>query len=312
MSTATARRPADRALPSTTPSTTPSTPVVADDLDGLPVRDPEPGGELLPGYTALDRLGVGQRCETWLAWSAELWHPVVLKLPRLHQLDHPRARASLRREAVALFDGHPVLPRLVADGADEPVPYVAVELLSGECLADLVEDGPRPGHEVASLGAQLLAGLRHLHRRGLAHLDVKTENVLLVGSGGTGVPRLVDLGSARSIGREQPPGKPVGTLGYAAPEMEACAPLSAAMDLYGLGTVLAELLTGLPFPDGAGAAVAGLDDPVAAVVLRLLDDDPGERGRSDEVLVALAALAGDLRPWPEWADDLLVRAGAPA
>lgn len=289
----------------TTHPTSTSTAVVADELDGLPVRDPAPGGELLPGYCALDRLGVGQRCETWLAWSADLWHPVVVKLPRLHQLDHPRARAALRREAVALFEGHPVLPRLVADGADEPVPYVAVELLAGECLADVVEDGPRPGAEVASLGAQLLAGLRHLHRRGLAHLDVKSENVLLVGAGGAGVPRLVDLGSARSIGREQPRGKPVGTLGYAAPEMEACAPLSAAMDLFGLGTVLAELLTGLPFPDGAGAAVAAIDDPVAPVVVRLLADDPDARGRSDEALVDLAALAGDLRPWPEWADDLL-------
>ncbi len=148
-------------------------PTGIDDLDGLPVGLRAEGSPLVPGHAAWERLGVGHRCETWLAWSGELFAPAVVKLP------------------------HPVLPRLYADGTHADEPYVVVEYVDGPALGDAVaDDGPLAPLDVAVLRWQLLAGLRTLHARGVAHLDLKPDNVVLR----AGRPVLVDFGSARPLG----------------------------------------------------------------------------------------------------------------
>jgi serine/threonine protein kinase len=277
-----------------------------DDEDGLPVRTCRPGDILTadPVYgdlRAIELLGTGHRCETWLVWSTRLWHPAVLKIARPHQVDHPRARRTLEREVAALAGRpvHPVLPRLLADGAGSRAPYLLIEYVDGLTLADEIdENGPLDPAETALLGCELLSAVAALHLRGLAHLDVKTENVMLR----DGRPMLVDFGSARRIGSPQPPGQPVGTPGYAAPELDACAPVSVAMDLFGVGAVLAEALTGSPFPDRPALPPS----PVGVVVGRLVSEDPASRGTIAEALLALAPQCGsDARPWPEWADARL-------
>ena len=204
-------------------------------------------GDCLPdGSRAWDRLGVGHRCETWLAWSDDMWCPVVVKFPRPHQISHPRARRSLIREGRALAGvAHPALPGLLADGTAAAVPYLAFEHLDGVTLADAVDDGATVDPvSAALLGAQLLAGLHTVHRRGVAHVDIKPDNVVMRG----GRPVLIDFGSSRRLGARQPSGLPVGSPGYAAPDLEAGEPISAAMDLYGLGVTLYEAVAGrLPF-----------------------------------------------------------------
>ena len=90
----------------------------------------------------------------------------------------------------------------------------------------------------------------------------------------------------------------MGTAGYAAPEMEACEPVSAAMDLFGLGAVLAEALTGVPFPEQRRLPRSR----VTPLVRRLLADDPAGRGSTPDVLAALAAACGAEPPWPDWLD----------
>lgn len=271
-----------------------------DPEDGLPVWDFAAGEQPLPGAMVVERLGVGHRCETWLVWWRRGWHPAVLKLPRPHQLTHPRARDSLRRERAGLAAGagHPAYPRLVDEHVDEAAtPYVVMEYLDGPSLAEVVdEEGALDQADTALLGAAVLPALMVLHHHGLAHVDVKAENVLLP----DGRPVLVDFGSAREIGRSQPPGRPVGTDGYAAPEMEACEPIAASMDLYGLGTLLAEALTGEPFPERPELPVG----PLTPIIERLLDADPARRGTPGEILPALADLVpDDRRPWPRWADE---------
>lgn len=133
--------------------------------------------------------------------------------------------------------------------------------------------------QTALLGAQLLPALMALHNRGLAHLDVKPDNIVLRDAR----PVLIDFGRARRIGSEQPPGHPVGTVGYASPEQEACEPVSVAMDLYSLGQTLAEAGAELP------ASLQGL-----------IAQQPGRRLTTAEALTALAETAGALRPWPAW------------
>jgi eukaryotic-like serine/threonine-protein kinase len=268
------------------------------DEDGDLAWDFPEGAEVLPGVLAAEPLGVGHRLETWLVWRRQGWHPAILKLPRPHQLTHARALASLRRELAGLAAGagHPAFPRLVFDGSGHDLPHLLMEYLDGPSLAETVdEDGPLGVIDTALLGTSLLPALVVLHERGLAHVDVKPENVLLP----DGRPKLVDFASAREIGSTQPQGMPVGTPGYVAPEMERCDPISASMDVFGLGTVLAEALTGRPFPDHPELP----DGPLAAVVERLLDPDPARRGSiADTQRDLVAVIPDDRRPWPAWAD----------
>lgn len=288
-----------------------------DPVDGQPVWVAEQGQALVAGYLAWERLGTGQRHETWLAWSQDLWSPVVVKLARPHQIRHPRASASLRREAYSLGElAHPAFPALLADGRAGEVPHLVTEFVDGPALDDAVdEDGPFAAAEAAELLSQLTAGVRWLHRNGVAHLDLKPANIVLR----DGRPKLLDFGSARPLGRLQPANAPIGSPGYAAPDLEAGAPISAAMDLYGLGTVLYEVLTGTPAfdpdtrPEHRPApdllAFGHAAPELAALARHLLAPEPHDRPRgADSVLHALlGAAAPDQAPCPDFAATHLPR-----
>jgi serine/threonine protein kinase len=176
------------------------------------------------------------------------------------------------------------------------MPHILIEYIDGPALDEEIdENGAMGAEEAAVLGAQLLPALASLHHRGLAHLDVKPANVVLR----DGQPILLDFGAARPIGSLQHAGFPVGTDGYIAPEQEACEPVSVAMDLYGLGMILAEAVTGVPRAEGAEIPPS----PLAPLIQQLRSEQPAERGTTSDVLLALAEAAGELlRPWPAWLD----------
>ncbi len=261
------------------------------DADGAPVWARAEGQELVPEVAAWRRLGVGLRCETWLGWSRRGWHPVVVKIARPHQVAHPRAWASLTREVYVLTRvRHPSVPVLYGSRLDGARPHVLLEYVDGPDLADELDDGgPFDAVSAARLATQLLSALAAVHGTGAAHLDVKPENVLIR----DGRPVLVDFGSARPIGSSQPVGQPVGTVGYAAPEMEACRPVSAAMDAYGVGMVLREALAG-----GVRTRRRTSNAAVAAVAEQLTAADPAGRPTVPEALAALAAATGPDLLWP--------------
>jgi eukaryotic-like serine/threonine-protein kinase len=208
--------------------------------------DPEPswdwphGHELAPGLLAWALLGDGRRCETWLAWDLGRWCPVVVKLPRPGQ--GARAVAGLAQEAaVAGSTAHPGIRRLLEVRLDRPLPHLVFEYVEGPTLDDaLAEDGPLHPVGVLLTGMQLAAALGHLHRRGLAHLDVKPGNVVLR----DGRPVLIDLGLARPVGEAPPGGHRRGPPPWMAPEQVRRRPASPGMDLFALGAVLDELATG--------------------------------------------------------------------
>jgi serine/threonine protein kinase len=232
--------------------------------------------------------------------------PVVAKFPRPHQVDHPRAAGSLGREVAALGGNlHPALPRLYEDGSSTALPYLEFEYVDGLALDEEIDQsGAFSAQEVALLGAQLLAGLRQVHARGLAHVDIKPENVVLR----EGRPVLLDFGSARRHGASQPSGKLIGSPGYAAPDLEAGAAISPAMDMYGLGAVLYEVHTGSPAfsPDvpAADRAVpeAVPDSALGDLIARLIAPDPAHRPDLNTAMRALGAIAAAAgQPaWPEW------------
>jgi serine/threonine protein kinase len=281
----------------------------ADDLDddGAPISHRTPGDALPGDCRAWHRLGVGHRCETWLAWSERFWCPAVVKLPRPHQVDHPRARRSLQREVAAL-DGnlHPALPRLYLDGTADAVPFLVFEHVDGDALDDEIDEhGAFAPVEVALLAAQVLAALRSVHARGLAHVDIKPANVLLR----EGRPVLADFGSARAIGAAQPAGKLIGSPGYAAPDLEAGQPISVAMDVYGVGITLYEALLGRAAfdPDLPASERPPLDplpeSDLAALVTAMVDTDPLRRPSPDDAMTRLREISAAYGnpAWPDWA-----------
>lgn len=275
-----------------------SLPVGRDDQpdgDGLPVWAPTEGMILVPGIRAWRPLGVGHRCQTFLGWSTDRWAPVTVKIVRPHQVDHPRARMSLQREITALENNpHPALPQLYGDDLDHEAPYLVEQYLDGPDLDHLLGSCRISTGSIIALAAQLLAALVPLHSRGLAHLDIKPANVIICNSR----PVLIDLGSARRIGTRQPPGHPVGTEGYASPEMEACAPITASMDLYGVGATLAAALGRRRWVGSRGTALGML-------ITDLTRADPLDRPTLERALERSSELASRRRRlWPSRIDQL--------
>ncbi|RAS59232.1 ATP-dependent helicase YprA (DUF1998 family) [Lentzea atacamensis] len=143
---------------------------------------------------------------------------------------------------------HSNLPRLLAGGVDQ-FPYLAMELLDGRTLRDLVDEQPQlPVSWVAAIGAQIADGLSAAHAVNVVHRDLKPANVMLVQGGGV---KVLDFGMGRIIddagdGKLTSSGVTVGTARYMAPEQFEAASVTQAADLYALGCVLFELLSGVP------------------------------------------------------------------
>jgi serine/threonine protein kinase len=257
----------------------------------------------LPSYQPWRCLGVGARCETWLVWDTAGWSRAVVKLVRPDHVGPAgdRARRALDREAACAATPHAGLARLLADGRGAGVPHLVFEHLGGPALdATVADDGRLTDTEAALLAAGLLSALTALHRSGRAHCDVKPANVVLR----DGLPVLVDLGSARRLGSLQPTGRPLGTPGYAAPEMEACAPIAAGMDVYGVAVTVAEARTGRsPLADRWGPAAFARwprRSRLRPVVEQMLCPEPEHRPTLTASLRLVAGLlTPDQAPWPE-------------
>jgi serine/threonine protein kinase len=153
-----------------------------------------------------------------------------------------------------LSQGHPNLTLLIAGGVDNPpggssLPYLAMELLDGHPLADLIDEEPQlPVSWVAALGAQIAAGLTAAHTAGVVHRDLKPANVMLTGDG---TVKVLDFGMGSIVDdpdqtRLTSTGVSVGTARYMAPEQFRAERVTASADLYALGCILYELLIGRP------------------------------------------------------------------
>ena len=179
----------------------------------------------------------------YLAHDEELHRPVALKVLAEHLGDDETFRARFLREArLAGRLSHPNIVQVYDAGDPEGRPFIVMEYVPGVTLA---ECGQLPPERAVELGLQGCAGLQHAHDAGLVHRDIKPGNLLLREDG---VLKIADFGIARAAEttRHTQVGTILGTAAYLAPEQIAGEDATRASDIYSLGAVLYELLTGRP------------------------------------------------------------------
>ncbi|MCW2755834.1 MAG: pknB 3 [Marmoricola sp.] len=216
-----------------------------------------------------------------------------------------RARFAGEARTLAVLN-HPGLVTLLDAGFDDDQPFLVMELIEGPTLARRIqEDGPMPPAEVAVIGAQLADALACAHAAGIVHRDVKPSNIL-VRADGSAV--LTDFGIARlldSADQHTNPGDTIGSPAYLSPEQVTGAAPTPAVDVYSLGLVLLEALTGLRSYSGPPieAALARLTTPPVIpgslevfwrdLLTRMTRREPTERPSAREVLATLDGTASE-------------------
>ena len=247
-------------------------------------------------YRIERQLGIGAMARVLLAHDEELGRPVAVKLLDEGLAADTSFRDRFSREArLAARLSHPNIVSVYDAGQDGDRPYIVMEYVEGPTLADRVRtEGKLRPEEVASIARQVCAGLEHAHSLGLVHRDMKPGNLI---QRTDGTIKIADFGIARAAEttRLTDPGTVLGTAAYLAPEQATGGDVTSAADIYSLGVVLYELLTGKPpytFESLAELGVrqrerpvreiAGADVPpdLERVVLACLAADPADRPQS--------------------------------
>jgi serine/threonine-protein kinase len=263
-------------------------------------------------YRAQRRLGSGGMAEVWCAEDEVLGRRVALKLMGGRFAESPEFRERFRREAQAAAGlAHPNIVGIFDRSEWDGTPYIAMELVDGKTLKELVlERGPLPPEIAVDLTEQILRALGYAHRRGIVHRDIKPQNVIIDREGQA---KVADFGIARAGDTSEmtQTGAIVGTVQYLSPEQAEGHPVDRRADLYSVGIVLYELLTGqVPFDGEAPISIAikqinerpvpprqlepRIPPALEAVVLRALEKDPARRFQTAEEF--LAALRAPARP----------------
>ncbi len=245
-------------------------------------------------YEIGERIASGGSASIWAARDRRLGRPVAVKRLHEHLRDDPQARRRFSLEAAAASSvNHPNVITVLDAGEDGDGPYLVMELLEGGTLRDLLRRGALEADVALDIAGQLSAALAAAHEAGITHRDIKPENVLLDGNGRVVLTDFGIASSGREHQRVTTEGAVVGTVDYMAPERAVGQPGDPAADVYSLGIVLYEMLTGrLPFRGGNPVAVAlahmsespappsrfvDLPAPVEAIVLRALAKEPAGR-----------------------------------
>ena len=244
-----------------------------------------PSGTRLGPYTIVSLLGAGGMGEVYRAKDDRLGRDVAIKVLPVHLLDDAQSLDRFRREARAVASlSHPNIVSIFDFGQDAGVDYAVTELLEGETLRSRISRGPIPAREALDIMLDVAEGVAAAHAGGIIHRDLKPENVFITS---TGRVKVLDFGLARTTGvfslhqgdiggnvteiLPTEPGVVIGTVGYLAPEQVEGRQLTSATDVFSLGCVLFEMVTGkLPFvgESAAHSMVVLLHDPPPIV------DDP--------------------------------------
>jgi hypothetical protein len=252
-------RPGEDQPSQTSQPSQPSQPAAA-----LPVA--RPAAERIGKYDVVRLLGKGSMGMVYLAHDTVLERDVALKLMVSHVADDPELKARFEREAKSVARlAHPNIVTVFDLGTHtDGSHYIAMELLKGQDLRQALRVGARPTLErKISVLLQVLAGLGHAHREGIIHRDIKPANVFICEDG---VVKLTDFGVARLASAAMTAtGRVVGTANYMSPEQAQGAKVDTRSDLFSVGCMLYEMLTGKqPFHA----------ENMMATLYRIIHEDP--------------------------------------
>jgi eukaryotic-like serine/threonine-protein kinase len=263
----------------------------------LPPAPPRSGLPYIPGYELQELLGRGGMGVVYKAWHRRLNRGVALKMLLAGPYAQPQELERFLREAETVAGlRHAHIVQVYEAGDVDGRPYFIMEFVEGGSLAHKLAGTPQPARQAAALVAKVAEAVQVAHQGGIVHRDLKPANILLTGDG---TPKITDFGLARRLegeARLTQSGIPVGTPSYMAPEQAEgrSSDVGPAADIYALGAILYELLTGRP-PFRTETAVETLrqviaQDPVPpsrlnaavprdveTICLKCLEKDPRRR-----------------------------------
>lgn len=260
---------------------------------------PRPGGRMLGDRYRLDeRIAVGGFAEVWRGFDTELQRTVAVKIPKASRIAMKEAFLAEARRVARLR--HPSITSVHDVGVDGDECFIVSEFMDGGSLADRLARGPIDRADAIRWVGQIADALDFAHRHGVTHRDVKPANILLNHHGDA---MLGDFGIAQSATTSGAFAPSIGTLRYMAPEQLEGRPIGPSADVYGLGILLHEALTGsTPHSGDTPPAIrsevvgdrelplaASLPPPLAAICRRAIDRDPARRQPT------AAAFAAELR-----------------
>src|SRR5919109_4444535 len=258
-------------------------------------------GTVFDGRYRIERkLGTGGMADVYLAEDQELGRRVAIKILNDRHAADDQFVERFRREAKnAAGLSHPNIVSVYDRGTAEGTYYIAMEYLDGRSLKELiVSRGPAPVKTAVEYARQILAAVGFAHRHGIVHRDIKPHNVLVTGDDGR--LKVTDFGIARSGASQMTEvGSIIGTAQYLSPEQARGSPVDHTSDLYSVGVVLYEMLTGqVPFTGDTPLEIAmkhlsevptppselrpEVPHDLDSVVLRALAKDPADRYQSAE------------------------------
>ena len=262
-------------------------------------------GAVIGRFELLREIGRGGFGVVWEARDRELGRAVAFKAVRAGDRPALREERLLREAEAAARLSHPNIVTLYDVGRCEHGPYLVLELLLGQTLAERLGQGPVSPREALRTGVDVAKAIAHAHSQGVVHRDLKPANILLCEDGQV---KVLDFGLAHALGQRRTAG---GTPAYMAPEQWKGAPEDERTDVFALGVILYRMLVSdLPFPeDDAGKALESsrpapaLEVPeipaLGTFIGRMLQKDPVKRPRDGgEVLAALSTFQRELERAP--------------
>jgi tetratricopeptide (TPR) repeat protein len=285
-----------------------------DGREGAGWELPLAAGESIGRFEILREVGRGGFGVVYEARDSELGRSVAFKAVRTSGLTELKADRLLAEAEAAARLAHPNIVHLYDLGRCERGAFLILELLKGKTLAERLEEGPLPAREALRVAVEVARGLAHAHTQGVVHRDLKPGNVFLCEDGQV---KLLDFGLAHVFGRGGTKG---GTPAYMAPEQARGEVGDERADVFGLGVMLSELLTGkLPFADaekgipegGKVPTIVGAPAALDRLLGRMLARDPaGRPATGAETHRELSAIQKALEPRRGLRVAVLVAAGA--